>query len=152
MPMKDRIFFDTNVLVYLSNKESLFHKTVSEKFKQITDTYEIWISRQVLREYAVVISREGFYEKPLESKKIASDLEKWEKLFQIIDETGDVTKNLKTLILKYRLKGKRILRFIIAFTHGSISPVTCAQRIGYLNFGHSNLFRISIFEFRIYHP
>jgi predicted nucleic acid-binding protein len=94
--------------VYLSNKESLFHETASEKFKQVTDTYEIWISRQVLREYAVVISREGFYEKPLEPEKISSDLEKWEKSFQVIDETEDITKNLKALILKYRLKGKRI--------------------------------------------
>jgi predicted nucleic acid-binding protein len=37
--MKGKIFLDTNILVYLSNEDSLFHKTALEKFKQIGAKY-----------------------------------------------------------------------------------------------------------------
>lgn len=106
--MEGRIFFDTNVLVYLSNEDSLFHETVSEQFLKAVKLYEIWISRQVLREFAVVVSRKEFYKKNLKPKEITDDITKWESLFKVIDETQDITENLKNLILKYNLKGKRI--------------------------------------------
>ncbi len=106
--MKDKIFFDTNILVYLSNEESLFHNLVLKKFKKIVKDYEIWISRQVLREYAVVMSRKGFYKKTLKSQEIIDDINKWEESFRIIDESQQITDNLKALILKYNLQGKRI--------------------------------------------
>ena len=106
--MKDKIFLDTNILVYLSDEGEEFHKTVKVLFTDIIKKYEIWISRQILREYAVVVSRKAFVEKPLEPREIIDDIEKWQKLFHVIDETPDITKNLKDLILKYDLKGKRI--------------------------------------------
>jgi predicted nucleic acid-binding protein len=106
--MKDKIFLDTNVLVYLVDKKNEFHRTVKEMFENIVKEYEIWISRQVLREYAVVISRKALVEKPLIASQVIDDIAKWEKLFKVIDETRDVTENLKRLILKYNLKGKRI--------------------------------------------
>ncbi len=106
--MKDKIFLDTNILVYLSNEDSLFHKTALEKFKQIVKKHEIWISRQVLREYAVVMSRLEVYEKTLRSQEIIDDIAKWEKSFKVADEAEGITENLKNLILRYNLKGRRI--------------------------------------------
>jgi predicted nucleic acid-binding protein len=104
--MKDKIFIDTNILVYLSNEESLFHEVVLERFKHVVEKYDIWISRQVLREYAVVMSRQEFYEKTLTSQDIVDDIVKWENSFKVIDETKDITDNLKNLLVKYDLKGK----------------------------------------------
>lgn len=106
--MNDRIFVDTNILVYLSDKDDAFHQIAKNNFEDITKKYEIWISRQILREYAVVVSRKEFVEKPLTSEEIIDDIKKWEKSFYVIDETQRITKNLKKLILKYNLKGKRI--------------------------------------------
>jgi predicted nucleic acid-binding protein len=106
--MKDRIFLDTNILVYLSDTGAEFHATVKEIFKDITEKYEIWISRQILREYAVVVSRKEDVEKPLKPQEITNDIAKWEISFRVIDETQEITENLKNLILKYNLKGKRI--------------------------------------------
>jgi predicted nucleic acid-binding protein len=96
--MPDKIFVDTNILVYLANEDSSFHLRAAEKFKKITGKSELWISRQVLREYAVVMTRPGIVEKPLSSKEIASDIEKWESIFQIADETEEVTGILVELI------------------------------------------------------
>lgn len=102
--MKDRIFLDTNILVYLTDEGSEFHKLVRDIFKNISKKYEIWISRQVLREYAVVVSRKECVERPLQANEINDDIAKWERVFRVIDETRDVTESLKKLILKYNLK------------------------------------------------
>ena len=58
--------------------------------------------------FAVVVSRKEFYNKILKPNEIATDITKWESLFRVIDETQDITGNLKELILKYNLKGKKI--------------------------------------------
>lgn len=106
--MQDKIFLDTNILVYLANEDSPFHPEVLKKFKEIADKYELWISRQVLREYAVVMTRQGIVEKPLSSNEIVSDIEKWAGVFQVADETEEVTQNLVELIEHYDIKGKKI--------------------------------------------
>ena len=106
--MPDKIFFDTNILVYLANEDSPFHIEVAKTFKEIAGESELWISRQVLREYAVVMTRHGIVEKPLSSKEIVSDMEKWGSLFQVADETEEVTKILVELIKTYNIKGKSI--------------------------------------------
>ncbi|HLP44710.1 MAG TPA: type II toxin-antitoxin system VapC family toxin [Candidatus Deferrimicrobium sp.] len=106
--MRDKIFLDTNILVYLSNEESYFHEKTLKIFNQIVGKYDIWISRQVLREYAVVMSRQEFYGKTLTSQEIVEDIEKWEKSFNVIDETKETTDNLKKLLAKYEIKGKQI--------------------------------------------
>jgi predicted nucleic acid-binding protein len=47
-------------------------------------------------------------EKPLSPRKVVTDIEKWEGIFQIADETEEVTNFLKELIVSYNIKGKRI--------------------------------------------
>lgn len=80
--MEDRIFFlDTNILVYLVNKNSPYHPKIVEKLRYILNESELWISRQVLREYAVIMSRPGIVEIPLSSEEIASDRERFEDPF-----------------------------------------------------------------------
>jgi len=106
--MRDKIFVDTNILVYLSNEDSSFHVEVNKKFIEISAQYELWISRQVLREYAVVMSSPAIIEKPLTAEEVVQDIEKWGKIFKIADETPEVTEILKKLIKEYDLKGKRI--------------------------------------------
>jgi predicted nucleic acid-binding protein len=106
--MPDKVFVDTNILVYLANEDSPFHLRTVEKFKEVAGKSELWISRQVLREYAVVMTKPGIVEKPLSSKEITSDIEKWESIFQIADETEEVTGILVELIKAYDIKGKKI--------------------------------------------
>ena len=107
--MPDKIFFDTNILVYLSNEDSLFFQEVQKQFNSIlNNNVEIWISRQILREYAVVMTRSEYVEKPLNKIEVLDDLERWQKIFNVADETEDVTNCLMDLIKKYDLMGKKI--------------------------------------------
>lgn len=106
--MPDKIFFDTNILVYLSSQESPFHLRVLEKVKELFDKYEIWISRQVLREYAVVMTNSSLLQKPLSSDEVEKDMEKWGSIFRVADEIEETTKNLRELIVLFDVKGKNI--------------------------------------------
>jgi hypothetical protein len=73
MQDRDRVFLDTNILVYLANEDFPFHSEILAKFKEISLSHEVWISTQVLREYAVVMTREGLVENPLSSEEVVAD-------------------------------------------------------------------------------
>jgi len=106
--MPDSLFLDTNILVYLANEDSPFHELVLDKFKALASENDLWISRQVLREYAVVMTRSESVENPLSSEEVASDIKKWIEKFRVADETKEVTAKLLELIMLYNFKGKRI--------------------------------------------
>jgi predicted nucleic acid-binding protein len=76
MKMNDnkKVFIDTNILVYLVNENSDFHEEVANRFETLAEDYELWISRQILREYAVVMTRAGVLEKPLTAEELISDI------------------------------------------------------------------------------
>lgn len=46
----------------------------------------------------------GGVEKPLSPRKVVTDVERWEGIFQIADETEEVTKFLRELIVSYNIK------------------------------------------------
>ena len=106
--MQDRVFLDTNVLVYLANEDSSYHEKVLERFKKLLGDSELWVSRQVLREYAVVMTGPDTIERPLSPREVALDIGKWESLFHVADETEEVTEILKSLVERYKLRGKII--------------------------------------------
>jgi len=110
MMMPDKIFIDTNILVYLVNEDSPFRVKVEKKFREIVKRYgsEIYISRQVLREYAVVMTKPGTVENPLSPEEVICDLERWNNIFQVLDETEGTTQVLMELIKNYGIKGKKI--------------------------------------------
>lgn len=116
MQDRERVFFDTNILVYLANEDSPFHSAALEKFKKVASNHEIWISWQVLREYAVVMTRHGIVEKPLSSDDVVADIRQWTNCFRVADETEEVTESLLKLIGNHNVTGKRIHDMNIAAT------------------------------------
>ncbi len=101
--MRDKLFVDTNILVYLANESSDFHEAVSKQFQQVSTAYDLFISRQVLREYTVIMTRPGIIEHPLTPDEVVEDIHKWKKLFTVADETQTVTEKLLSLLKKYQL-------------------------------------------------
>ncbi|MEH1816746.1 MAG: PIN domain-containing protein [Nostoc sp.] len=52
------VFLDTNILVYANVSESPFHQAALQAIENLYDTgIELWISRQVLREFLMTLSR-----------------------------------------------------------------------------------------------
>jgi len=116
MTTHGKLFIDTNILVYLSNESSAFHAPVLAQFTKLAEEYALYISRQVLREYAVIMTRPGIVAEPLTPDEVVEDMKKWQDLFTILDETFEVTNKLQDLVSTYQLKGKRIHDANIAAT------------------------------------
>lgn len=108
MIMNDNIFIDTNLLVYFTNEDSPFHNISVKIITEASKNNKLFISRQVLREYAVIMTREGIIEKPLSPEEVTDDIDLFQSIYNTLDENIDVTQNLNCLIKKYKLKGKRI--------------------------------------------
>jgi predicted nucleic acid-binding protein len=106
--MPGKMFFDTNILVYLIDQEAAFHEQARQAFGRFGRTHELWISRQVLREYAVVMSREDLLEQPSGVEEIAADLSRWQRIFRVADETSSVTQQFIELMRHHGLRGKRL--------------------------------------------
>jgi predicted nucleic acid-binding protein len=70
--------------------------------------FELWISRQVIREYCVIVSRKmkdaGSYE-PL---RLISRVRQMEQQFLVADETSDSMNVLLGLISQYGIMGKSV--------------------------------------------
>jgi predicted nucleic acid-binding protein len=71
----DPVFVDTNILVFAAITSSPFH---AEAFGQL-DAFrqagvELWISRQILREYLAVLSRPQPFSPPLSAATLIADV------------------------------------------------------------------------------
>jgi len=52
------VFLDTNILVYANVSESPFHQAAVQAIENLYDAgIGLWISRQVLREFLITLSR-----------------------------------------------------------------------------------------------
>ncbi|HRF94974.1 MAG TPA: hypothetical protein PLZ51_07265, partial [Aggregatilineales bacterium] len=77
-----------------------------ERYKN--NGYELWISRQVVREYLVQVTRTGVLAVPLTMQQSGQRIDDIAQVYQIADETNDVTQKLKSLIQQFPTAGKQI--------------------------------------------
>jgi predicted nucleic acid-binding protein len=107
--MADKIFLDTNVLVYADTGDPVFGHAAQTKILDLASQgYELWINRQVIREYCVIVSRKmkdaGYYD-PM---RLVNRVRQMEQQFLVADETTESTDALLGLITKYSVMGKFI--------------------------------------------
>jgi predicted nucleic acid-binding protein len=70
---------------------------------------ELWVSRQIIREYLVQVTRQsGMMVTPLTGKEAARQVRLIERLFIVADETKAVTDKLMELVREYPTGGKQI--------------------------------------------
>ncbi len=104
-----RLFVDTNILAYISLANSPFHLDARNKLNAyLQQGYEPWISRQIIREYLVVMSRALADQVGFDAAQLVADTEKLTAQFQIADDTEIVSKTLFHLVEKYAVQGKTI--------------------------------------------
>jgi predicted nucleic acid-binding protein len=109
IPTAKSIILDTNVIIYLLNKDSKFHKKALNTItKLISKENELFIPIQVVRETLVVVTRKDFFEKPLTPKRAVRKTNEILKNFQILGEDEESIKALIKLVRKYNIKGKKI--------------------------------------------
>ena len=105
----DGLLVDTNVLVYASLRHSPWHAQAIQALHVARQAgAELWVSRQILREYLSVITRPGMTTLASPAVVAAADVAAFERMFRVADDTNDVTSKLLALVQSVPLGGKQI--------------------------------------------
>jgi predicted nucleic acid-binding protein len=103
------IFLDTNILVYANAETAPMHKAA---LSAIEENYQaqrpIWISRQVLREYLVIMTRPQAFAEPLPKATVIERIKYFQNKFNVADDNAAVTEQLLHLLKNYDFGGKHI--------------------------------------------
>jgi predicted nucleic acid-binding protein len=104
-----RIFLDTNVLVFANIEEAPFHEVALNAVQSHEQAgMDIWISRQVLREYLATLSRPQTFTSSLPPEKLESQIGLFIDRFHIAEDTAQVTEQLLMLIQQVSVGGKQV--------------------------------------------
>ena len=108
-PAVDRVFVDTNVLVYSTLRQTPQHAAARAALAAHRQAgTELWISRQVLREYLAVVTRPGGANLPIPMSAAISDVLFFQQAFHVADERADVTADLLKLLQQVLVAGKQV--------------------------------------------
>jgi predicted nucleic acid-binding protein len=107
--MVAKLFIDTNILIRMYNQHVDRHHEVTQRMIQLAVEFEeIWISRQVLREYFAVMSKEQSWGLPVPTKQLIAQMQEFEDSLWLADETRAVSKHLWTLLQTIPVGGKQV--------------------------------------------
>ena len=105
----DPVFVDTNVLVYAAITASPFYAPAFSRLEGFRrGGVELWISRQILREYLAALSRPQPLTPPLPAVTLYADVVRFQSQFRIAEDGMTVTYNLLTLLLSIPFGGKQV--------------------------------------------
>jgi predicted nucleic acid-binding protein len=102
------LFIDTNILVYANIIETPFHEQALAAINTAHDAGRtIWISRQVIREYLVTLTRPQVFEN-LPRATVLKQVDQFIERFQVADDTAAVTEQLVKLMGDFKTGGKQV--------------------------------------------
>lgn len=103
------LFLDTNVLVYANVVETPLH---SVALQAIATHYQagadLWISRQIMREFIATLTRPQNYANPQPVSTIITRIQDFQQLFNVAEDNADVTAHLLTLLQQIPTGGKQV--------------------------------------------
>jgi predicted nucleic acid-binding protein len=103
------VFVDTNVLVYAHVVEAPWHQEAQEAIADHEAAgAPLWISRQVLREYLVSLTRPQQFPIPPELATVVAQVQQFQQRFHVANEGPEVTTRLLALLLAVPTRGRRI--------------------------------------------
>jgi len=113
----DAVFVDTNILVYSKQQFSPFNAIAVARLEElISQGAQLWTSRQVLREYLVVMSRPGGLTAPVPMTGLVQDIGEFSANFLLAEDSASVTQELLLLLTQVAIGGKQVHDANIAAT------------------------------------
>jgi predicted nucleic acid-binding protein len=105
----DKIFVDTNVLIYANDPLSPFNQAArAQLYNYAGSGFELWISRQIIREYLSTKSRAMVLSNTYNAMTLFNDIQHFSTIFKIADESQNVTNELLRLVTSYNVGGKQV--------------------------------------------
>ena len=101
-------FIDTNVLVYATAVGAPFQDKARAALVGLASNETLSISRQVLREYLVVMTRPQTWGKPLGLTEAMSDPAAFAKRFTMLEDGPAVWNRLAELSRQYAFAGRQV--------------------------------------------
>ena len=105
----DPVFLDTNILVYSGAIQAPFHTLAREAVQALERTgVDLWISRQILREYLAVFTRPQSFVTARPMSLLIADVRHFDGRFHVAEDGPDVTSHLLTLLAQIPVGGRQI--------------------------------------------
>lgn len=109
MTMGGKVFLDTNIVLRAFHDDFAEHTRVRALFDRfIAEDTQIYISRQVIREYLVQATHPRTFVEPLPPDSLSQHVQQIKRICSVLDETERVTDQLMQLIKDYPTRGKQI--------------------------------------------
>lgn len=106
---RDQIFVDTNVLIYSKLAFSPFHSAAVASLEWLNSGgTQIWISRQILREYLAGMTRPGTLTTEVSVSDLVGDILSFATQFFVAEDGPDVTQHLVDLVGTIPFAGKQV--------------------------------------------
>ncbi len=105
----DPCFVDTNLLVHAKITSAPLHRRAVRALDGLLRSgVDLWISRQVIREYLSVLSRPQSFTQPLPAAELRLDVEELSTRFRVADEDERVTEQLLGLLDRFPTGGRQV--------------------------------------------
>jgi predicted nucleic acid-binding protein len=134
----ERVFIDTNVLVYANQELAAFHLQARTRLAALADAgEELWISRQVLREYLAVVTRPHSRGAPLPASVAAERVRRFATVFQVAEDGSPVLDRLLDLLATYLTGGRQV------YDANIVATMLCHDLRRLITFNTSDFHRFS---------
>ncbi len=102
----DKIFIDTNILIYANLSLSPFHELAQNRIKQfVTTGFNLFLSRQVLREYLSSMTRKNELTAEVSITQLKQDIQFFSEDYYILEDSSSITEKLTDLMEEFSVSG-----------------------------------------------
>ncbi len=103
------IFIDTNILVYANILAYPLHSIAAERIQSLLDAeVELWLSRQVLREFIAAVTRPQTYGNPQPIGVVVTRVQTFQAQFRVAEDNPQVTTQLLNLLQQFPTTGRQV--------------------------------------------
>ncbi|NJL57192.1 PIN domain-containing protein [bacterium] len=103
------IFLDTNILVYAHVASAPHHQIALSTLQTLQQSHcQLWLSRQVLREFIATLTRPQTFAIHASPAQIAAAVTFFSNHFQVADDNARVTAHLLQLLQQIPIGGRQI--------------------------------------------
>jgi len=145
MILHSKIFLDTNILIYHTFKrfDNDKHLATKKLFAYLVEnSYQIFISTQVLREFYAISTNSKFFDKSLSVDEAILKIDEFQNNFIILEESH--IEKLKSLCKKYKIKKQKIhdSNIVATMIESEIEVIASFNKKDFIGFDEIRLFEI----------